>query len=76
VPSVELSKDSKPITTGITQDMGSLTYRFKTKTIDDYGFYACKATNSQGEAYHYVEVSKTGKTGFVELHIKTSILIP
>ncbi|XP_031569846.1 myosin-binding protein C, slow-type-like [Actinia tenebrosa] len=60
VPSIEISKDNKLITKGVTRRSGSLTYKFQAKTIDDYGFYACRGTNSQGDDTYYVEVSKTG----------------
>ena len=59
VPTLELSKDNKPIK---TSGSGSLSYEFNTRTIDDFGFFACTAKNSQGEATHYMEVAKLGKT--------------
>lgn len=65
VPSVEISKDNKPITKGVNRGSGSLTYKLQAKTIDDIGFYACRGTNSQGEETYYVEISKTGIKWFV-----------
>ncbi|KAK3738525.1 hypothetical protein QZH41_012057, partial [Actinostola sp. cb2023] len=60
VPSVELSKDDRHIKTAVSNGQGSLTHRFSTKTIDDFGFYGCTAKNSQGQATHYMEVAKLG----------------
>ncbi|EDO33680.1 predicted protein [Nematostella vectensis] len=60
VPTVELYKDSKVITSHVTKGRGSLVYKARAKSIEYYGFYQCTARNTQGEVTHVMEVSKSG----------------
>lgn len=60
VPTIVLSKDGKTIKTVTNSNL--LTHSLHTKTIDEFGFYACSARNDFGDETHYIEVAKMGKS--------------
>lgn len=61
-PKVKFVKDGIELNTSdVTSRSGFASYKFRVRSLSDFGFYSCVATNSRGKKTYYMEVYERGK---------------
>lgn len=61
-PKVKFVKDGIELNTSdVTSKSGFASYKFRVRSLSDFGFYSCVATNSRGKKTYYMEVYERGK---------------